>query len=207
MDEATVERIFEPVLTTGPDGNGLGLATVREIVEDHGGAVEVQSAVGAGTRFDVWLLSARFDDPISVQYAPELALRGAGETVLAVETDRKRLLRHEEILAALGYEPVGFTKSVRRCSGPSHVAGAFRCGTGRHLPGGATLDFAAALHGAVPTLPIILAAPSTADLGAPLLADSGITELVHHPLVSGELAGALSRCLAASFARSSYSYG
>jgi signal transduction histidine kinase len=207
MDEATVERIFEPFFTTRPDGNGLGLATVREIVEDHGGAVEVQSAIGSGTRFDVWLPSVRFDEPMLVQHAPELALRGAGETVLVLETDRRRLLRHEEILAALGYEPVGFTKSADAVAACRAARARFDAALVCHPPGGATLDLAAALHEAVPTLPIILAAPSTADLGAPLLADSGITELVHHPLVSGELAGALSRCLAASFASGRYSYG
>jgi len=207
MDDATVERIFEPFFTTRPNGNGLGLATVREIVEDHGGAVEVQSTIGAGTRFDVWLPSARFDELMPVQHAPELALRGAGETILVIESDRRRLLRHEEILAALGYEPVGF-------SGSSDAVAACRAAPGRfdvalvcHLPGGPTLDFAAALHEAVPKLPIILAAPSTEDLGAPLLAASGITELVRHPLASSELASALSRCLAVSSVSSSYSYG
>ena len=207
MDEATVERIFEPFFTTRPDGNGLGLATVREIVEDHGGAVEVRSAIGAGTRFDIWLPSIRFNEPVLIQHAPELALRGAGETVLVIETDRRRLLRHEEILAALGYEPVGFTKgidAVEACrAAPARFDAAVVC----HLPGAAALDLAAALHDAVPTLPVILAVPSTADLGAPLLADSGIAELVHYPLVSGELAGAVSRCLAAAFANGSYSYG
>jgi signal transduction histidine kinase len=207
MDQAIVERIFEPFFTTRPDGNGLGLATVREIVEDHGGAVEVQSTIGAGTRFDVWLPSARFNEPKAVQHAPELALRGAGETVLVLEADRRRLLRHEEILAALGYEPVGFARlsdAVAACRvARSRFDAALVC----HLPGGSALDLAVALHDAVPTLPIILAAPSSGDLRAPLLADSGITELVHHPLVSGELASALNRCLAVSFASGSYSYG
>jgi CheY-like chemotaxis protein len=207
MDEATVERIFEPFFTTRADGNGLGLATVREIVEDHGGAVEVQSTVGAGTRFDVWLPAPGLNEPISVQNAPELALRGAGETVLVLEADHRRLLRHEEILAALGYEPVGFTNSFDAVAACRAARTRFDVALVCHLPGGAALDLAAALHAALPTLPIILAAPSTADLGAPVLAESGITELVHHPLVSGELAGALSRCLAASFARGSYSYG
>jgi hypothetical protein len=43
-----------------------------------------------------------------------------------------------------------------------------------------------------------LATPSARDLDASLLAASGISEVVHHPLTSVELAGALSRCLAAS---------
>jgi FixJ family two-component response regulator len=64
-----------------------------------------------------------------------------------------------------------------------------------HMPGGSSLDLAAALHEAVPSLPIILAAPSTRDLAMPSLKTSGITELVHHPLVSSELAGVLARSL------------
>jgi signal transduction histidine kinase/CheY-like chemotaxis protein len=201
MDEATLERIFEPFFTTRPDGNGLGLATARDIVREHEGALEVRSAIGAGTRFDIWLPSVSSNAPISVQHSPDLAGRGAGETVLVVETDRGRLLRHEEILAALGYEPVGFTKLTE-------AAEAFRASRERfdaalvcHQPGvSSALDFTKAMHDVAPTLPIILATPSARDLDAPLLAASGISEVVHHQLTSAELAGALSRCLTASVA-------
>jgi nitrogen-specific signal transduction histidine kinase len=199
MDQATLERIFEPFFTTRPDGNGLGLATARDIVREHDGAVEVQSAVGAGTRFDIWLPCIPSNEPISVQHTSGMAGRGVGETVLVLETDRERLLRHEEILAALGYEPVGFTRlaeaAVACRAAPARFDAALVC----HLPGAASaLDFATVLHDVAPHLPIILATPSARDLDAPLLAASGISEVVHHPLTSVELAGALSRSLAGS---------
>lgn len=200
MDAATLERIFEPFFTTRPDGNGVGLATVREIVEQHGGAVGVQSEPDVGTRFDVWLPAAKPDEPEPVQHGPDLAFRGAGETVLVLDTDRRRLLRHEEILAALGYEPVGFTKLGEAIAACRAAQTRFDAALVCHLPGGSSLGLAAALHDAAPALPMILASPSTRDLAMPSLETSGITELVHHPLMSAELAGVLARSLASSAA-------
>lgn len=70
-----------------------------------------------------------------------------------------------------------------------------------HQPGAASaLDLAAVLHDLASALPIILVTPSARNLDAPLLAASGVSEVVHHPLTSAELAGALSRCLAVSAA-------
>ena len=201
MDEATLERIFEPFFTTRPDGNGIGLATVREIAEQYGGAVAVQSEPDAGTRFDVWLPSGDPDEAVPVQHSPDLAFRGAGETVLVLDTDRRRLLRHEEILAALGYEPVGFTRLAEAITACRTAQTRFDAALVCHMPGGSSIELAAALHAAAPALPMILASPSTRELAVPSLETSGITELVHHPLISAELAGVLARSVASSAAR------
>ena len=53
-----VERIFEPHYTTKAKGTGLGLAIARQIVEDHGGEIHVESELGAGTTVSIVLPSA-----------------------------------------------------------------------------------------------------------------------------------------------------
>ncbi len=51
MAPDVLERIFDLYYTTKPDGSGIGLSMVYRIVQLHGGAIEVESTVGVGTRF------------------------------------------------------------------------------------------------------------------------------------------------------------
>lgn len=55
MDSETLRRIFDPFYSTKPGGSGLGLPTVRKIVEAHGGQIAVASEAGRGTRFTITL--------------------------------------------------------------------------------------------------------------------------------------------------------
>lgn len=55
MDENTRSRLFEVFFSTKPNGNGLGLPTVRKIVDSHRGTITCESAVGRGTRFTISL--------------------------------------------------------------------------------------------------------------------------------------------------------
>jgi signal transduction histidine kinase len=55
MDQKTLTRLFEPFFTTKKRGTGLGLSIVRQIIDLHGGTIDVQSTVGKGTTFKIEL--------------------------------------------------------------------------------------------------------------------------------------------------------
>lgn len=55
MAPEVMAKVFEPFFSTRPGGTGLGLPTTRKIIEAHGGSIEVQSAVGRGTKFTIRL--------------------------------------------------------------------------------------------------------------------------------------------------------
>ena len=107
MDAETKTRIFEPFFTTKPAGRGtgLGLATVFGIVRQSGGFLEVESTVGVGTTFRIFLPLP--DEPVEVAEAERAApvvTTAGGETLLLVEDE-------DEIreLAVLMLEGKGYT--------------------------------------------------------------------------------------------------
>jgi signal transduction histidine kinase len=55
IPQEMLNRIFEPFYTTKKKGSGLGLMIVQRIVRDHGGRIQLESNVGQGTTFRIWL--------------------------------------------------------------------------------------------------------------------------------------------------------
>jgi len=55
IPQEQINRIFEPFYTTKEKGTGLGLMIVQRIVRAHGGRIELESKVGRGTTFRIWL--------------------------------------------------------------------------------------------------------------------------------------------------------
>jgi signal transduction histidine kinase/ActR/RegA family two-component response regulator len=196
FDERVARRMFEPFFTTRLAGTGLGLATVREIVRDHDGAIGAQSRPGQGSRFDVWLPATAAGS--SVTDEPELRALGHGETVLIVESEREHLLPDEEKLAALGYEPVGFEHAedaLAACRAEPDRFDIILVSYGSQAENG--LDLARVLHEITPLKPVLLAAASSIDVDVNALAEAGISEVLRWPLASTELAVALAHCLRA----------
>ncbi|MCB2147347.1 MAG: response regulator [Deltaproteobacteria bacterium] len=111
IDEKIVERIFEPFYTTRPmgQGTGLGLASVFGIIKKHKGIITVDSQVGRGTTFSIYLPAARIlqipkeKDKLRVISSGRLPEKGSG-TILVVDDEEYILNADKAMLNELGYE-------------------------------------------------------------------------------------------------------
>ena len=117
MDRMTQSHIFEPFFTTKGEGkgSGLGLSTVFGIVTQSGGAIDVTSRVGHGTRFDLYFPSVESDILTAAPTQPLGQPQRGTETILLVEDEPsvRTLVRDE--LRKLGYRVVEAKNGVEAC--------------------------------------------------------------------------------------------
>ena len=197
MDSKVAARMFEPFYTTkGPgQGTGLGLALVQAIVADHGGAIEVDTRLGAGTMVKVYLPCAP-DHVLEAQKRDAQTPRGSGQTVLLVDDDRAMLAMAEDMLAQLGYEPVGYDNSVKALeafrAGPSRFDAVL---TDEMMPELTGTQLAVRVKELRPELPVVIAS----GYGGPELRQrarqAGVHQVVNKPYESGTIARALAAAL------------
>jgi len=129
MPPETKARIFEPFFTTKErgKGTGLGLATVYGIVKQSEGFIWVDSEVGRGTTFDVYLPVVRESVAPSVQLPPVVEVKGGTQTILLAEDDGavRRLAR--DVLTNRGYTVLDARDGdealeiARQYGGPIHL--------------------------------------------------------------------------------------
>jgi signal transduction histidine kinase/CheY-like chemotaxis protein len=107
MDEVTVSRAFEPFFSSreSDEGTGLGLSTVKEIVHEVGGHIDLDSEHGTGTRFDIFLPTedAELDGGSSTTRSGRKTSRASAGTVLVVEDEEAVLNVASAILDQRGY--------------------------------------------------------------------------------------------------------
>jgi signal transduction histidine kinase/ActR/RegA family two-component response regulator len=192
-------RIFDPFFTTKPVGvgTGLGLSLVHASVLDHKGAIAVDSGQSRGTQFRIYLpLTDQRPAPESRDVAAPM---GNGEVVLVVDDEAVLVRLAEEVLASIGYEPVG-------CVGAQQALEVFQAAPERFdalltdilMSGMEGPELAVELRKLKPSLPVIL---MTGFCGANMKARAQAVEaraLLTKPLKAAQLA----QGLAAVFAHS-----
>ncbi|HYQ01839.1 MAG TPA: ATP-binding protein [Polyangiaceae bacterium] len=196
MDAATAKRIFEPFFTTkGPgEGTGLGLSVVHGIVKEYGGVVTVDSQLGQGTSFAIYLPARPAVDKPAV-VANEVPL-GNGERILFVDDEAVLGDVAQQMMQRLGYQPTVFQSSAAALAAFQSNPAAFDALiTDFTMPAMTGIELAGQILESRPALPVILVSGSSGQLTASELHKAGIRELLSKPLDYGTLARVLNRAL------------
>jgi CheY-like chemotaxis protein len=190
MSRETMDRVFEPFFTTKSfgEGTGLGLSQVFGFAKQLGGAVTVESKLGEGATFTLYLPASATSAAAEIAHADEVHARGR---VLVVEDDLLVAELAAGMLAELGFEPVvsHSAKEALEClAGGNRPKLVF---TDIVMPGGISgIELAEKVRTRFPELPILLTTGYSEEVGG----KHGFPVL-QKPYELDTLAGAVARIL------------
>ncbi len=182
MDEETMSRAFDPFFTTKQlgEGTGLGLATVHGIVIQGGGDMQITSAVGEGTTFDIYLPAAEAaSEPATKRNTQATPGR---EVVLVVEDMEVVRSLVRKILERNGYEVITAgggaeaLESARRLARPVDLLL-----TDMVMPGMSGRELCKELHVLYPELSVIYMSGHTQDPELHQEAETGQVDFLQKP--------------------------
>jgi PAS domain S-box-containing protein len=197
MDRKTQAMIFEPFFTTKAPGKGtgLGLSTVYGIIKQMGGGIWVQSEVGEGTTFKIYLPIAA---TASVS-APEPAMHHPStgtETILVVEDESAIRSVVRRVLERAGYtvlEAESGGEALQRIAehkGPLHLVM-----TDLVMPGMTGAELAAQLRRTHPDIQVMLTSGYSPDVVAGKIVPGVDCHFLSKPYTAGELTEEIRRVL------------
>ena len=197
MTEEVRQRIFEPFFTTKQpgQGTGMGLAVVYGIVKAHGGAVTVQSEVGQGSTFEVFLPRVEKPEAKREETTPSLLPTGT-ERILFVDDEEMLVDMARGMLESLGYHVTVAANGSEAWNlfleDPSRFDLVI---TDQTMPDVTGVTLAQKILGVRKEMPIILCTGYSDMVSAEKAKEVGICEFVMKPTMKKELAETIRRVL------------
>ncbi len=192
-----VPRIFDPFFTTKPTGNGLGLATCYSIINRHGGCIDVESEMGKGSTFHIYLPAST--EAVVTDSAGEIIKhKGSGtiifmedEEVIRISVGNLEWLEYTVVCKKDGREAIDFYKSETKAK-RQLTAMIFDL----TIPGGmGGIEAVAEIRKLDKTIPVFVASgyADNSVMKNPLR--SGFTESISKPFIIAELSQMLNKHL------------
>jgi len=109
IPQRLLSRIFEPGYSTkeGDAPRGLGLAIIASVLTEIGAFIDIDSKAGSGTAFKVYFPNP--DATVRADNVLRSVKLGIGESILIMDFNEESLLRLEDMVAGIGYEPNAFS--------------------------------------------------------------------------------------------------
>ncbi len=201
MDPKTILRIFDPFFTTKRqgEGTGMGLAVVHGIIQNHDGAIGVESEIGAGTTFKVFF-------PLSCEAAGEkekstdtATIKRGTEHILWVDDEPTLVELGKETLESFGYRVTATTSALEALNiFQADPNGCDLIVTDQTMPEmtGDVLAKEAMLVRS--DIPVIICTGHSATLNAEKVRAIGVNSLLMKPLNSDTLTAEIRKVLDAS---------
>jgi CheY-like chemotaxis protein len=187
--------MFDPFFTTKGvgEGTGLGLSLVHGIVTDIGGAIDVTTKMGEGTTLEIWLPVAG-EIAIPASGSDKALPQGSGQIIMIVDDERALVTLAEEIIAQLGYEPVGFESSPAALDAfRARPEGFDAVLTDEAMPEVTGSELAQAVRKLRLGIPVIMMTGYGGDKLMSQAAHIGVSEVLRKPLRRRDLADSLAR--------------
>jgi CheY-like chemotaxis protein len=197
MPQVVMDRLFEPFFTTKAPGvgTGLGLSVVHGVVQNHEGAIVVESRPGAGTTFEVYLPAVGAPSrPGEDSVTEKTTAPAAGRRVLFVDDEASIARLAQVMLKSLGHTATTFGRPVEGLSALKTDPTAFDLViTDLTMPGMTGVDLAKRIREVRADIPIILSSGFADEVPEETLKALGIVEVLPKPFQMQALGAAIAR--------------
>jgi CheY-like chemotaxis protein len=192
-----MDRIFDPFFTTKNvgEGTGMGLSVVHGIVKSYNGAITVESEVGKGTEFHVYLpLLKEAGEKRKIETVEDIT--GGKERILFVDDEEVLVHLGKNMLTGIGYEVIERTSSLEALklfqSSPDRFDLVI---TDLTMPNMTGIELAQEIMRIRPGIPVILCTGYSEAITPEKAKAIGLKDFIMKPLIKNQLAAAIRRVL------------
>lgn len=192
-----INRIFEPYFSTREknEGTGLGLSVVHGIINDHAGAVTVESTPGVGSCFTLYLPEIR-DDETKGDIQEREFIKGEGK-VLLVDDEQQIVDYLIQVLDKAGYETFATTSSVEAWNMFNKMSDVLDIViTDMAMPQMTGVELYRKIRAVRKDIPVLLCTGYSEHVSSDSAAEMGIEGYLAKPFTAEQLAGEVARMLA-----------